>query len=407
MSRQEKNNQANSKMHDIEGADRLNLFRWNKLPVILQAEAAECGMACLAMVAGHYGYQTSLTELRRKFSVSLKGVNLRSLSIAADMIGLSARGLRCDLEDLRKLKTPCILHWGLNHFVVLKKAGRKSVVIHDPARGKRSLLMAEVSKHFTGVALELTPTPDFEKKEEKERVRIMDLWSKMTGFIPVILQIIAITVILQVFAVLAPLVNQLVVDEAIAKGDIDFLKVIILGFALLLFVQTAIGVLRSYITMYFGTLLNFQMRSNMLRHILRLESEFFERSTKLGDLLGEAFAELQTEFGALIAGYHGLGLMRCLEFQLPIYGAVFAEWWRADEKILTAAMGHIPQFVRISPPFVCEDADIESLKVSCRNVLLKMSKMSPQEMFQDFSEVLAKVQRAMAEPLVDQSGAVV
>jgi len=284
MMKWKKNKHAHSKMHDIEGADRLNLFRWNKLPVILQAEAAECGMACLAMVAGHYGYQTSLTELRRKFSVSLKGVNLRSLSVAADMIGLSARGLRCDLEDLRKLKTPCILHWGLNHFVVLKKAGRKSVVIHDPARGKRNLPIAEVSKHFTGVALELTPTPDFEKKEKKERVRIMDLWSKMTGFIPVILQIIAITIILQVFAVLAPLVNQLVVDEAIAKGDIDFLKVIILGFALLLFVQTAIGVLRSYITMYFGTLLNFQMRSNMLRHILRLESEFFEKR-HIGDIM--------------------------------------------------------------------------------------------------------------------------
>jgi len=273
-----------SKMSSIAGADRLHLFRWNKLPIILQAEAAECGIACLAMVAGHHGYQTSLTELRRKFSVSLKGVNLRSLSIAADMLGLSARGLRCDLEDLQQLKTPCILHWGLNHFVVLKKAGRKKITIHDPARGKRTLALAEVSKHFTGVALELTPTPDFEKKEDKERVRIMDLWSKMTGFIPVILQIIAITVILQVFAVLSPLVNQLVVDEAIAKGDVDFLKVIILGFALLLFVQTAIGVLRSYVTMYFGTLLNFQMRSNMLRHILRLESEFFEKR-HIGDIM--------------------------------------------------------------------------------------------------------------------------
>lgn len=279
----------NKKQHDsplssIDGAERLHLFRWAKLPVILQAEAAECGLACLAMVAGYHGYQTSLTELRRKFTVSLKGVNLRSLSQAADMLGLSGRGLRCDLEDLHQLKTPCILHWGLNHFVVLKKANKKTITIHDPARGKRILQIAEASKHFTGVALELTPTPDFEKKEDKERVRIMDLWSKMTGFIPVILQIIAITIILQVFAVLSPLVNQLVVDEAIAKGDVNFLKVIILGFMLLLFVQTAIGVLRSYVSMYFGTLLNFQMRSNMLRHVMRLEAEFFEKR-HIGDIM--------------------------------------------------------------------------------------------------------------------------
>ena len=116
------------------------------------------------MVAGHHGYQTSLTKLRRKFSVSLKGVNLKSLSTAADMLGLSARGLRCELEDLRQLKTPCILHLGLNHFVVLRKATRKKIIIHDPGRRKRVLLMHEASKHFTGVALELTPTPNFEQK---------------------------------------------------------------------------------------------------------------------------------------------------------------------------------------------------------------------------------------------------
>lgn len=267
-----------------QGTEKLNLFKWSKLPVILQSEVAECGMACLAMVAGFHGYNVSLPEMRRKFSVSLKGTNLKSISIAADQLGMSGRALRLELEDLKQIKTPAILHWGLNHFVVLKKVKSKSIVIHDPAKGKRDVRLEEVSKYFTGIALELTPTPDFEQKEEKDRVRIWDLWSKMTGFIPTIIQIIAITVILQVFAVLSPLVNQLVVDEAITKGDISFLKVIIMGFALLLFVQTAIGVLRSYVSMYFGTMLNFQMRSNMLRHVMRLPSEFFEKR-HVGDVL--------------------------------------------------------------------------------------------------------------------------
>ena len=266
------------------GTEKLHLFKWNKLPVMLQAEAAECGLACLAMVAGYHGYYASLPELRRKFTVSLKGVNLKSLTLIADQLGMSGRALKLDIEDLKQLKTPAILHWGLNHFVVLKKVKRKTIIIHDPAKGKRTMRLDDVSKHFTGVALELTPTPNFEKKEEKDKVRIWDLWSKMTGFIPTIIQIIAITVILQVFAVLSPLVNQLVVDEAIAKGDINFLKVIIMGFAMLLFVQTAIGVLRSYVGMYFGTMLNFQMRSNMLRHVMRLPAEFFEKR-HVGDVL--------------------------------------------------------------------------------------------------------------------------
>lgn len=267
-----------------QGTEKLDLFKWNKLPVILQAEVAECGMACLAMVAGYHGYNVSLSEMRRKFTVSLKGVNLKSLAIAADHLGLSGRALRLDIDDLKQVKTPAILHWGLNHFVVLKKVTRKTITIHNPASGKRTMRMEDVSKHFTGIALELTPTPNFKKKEEKDKVRLWDLWSKMTGFIPTIIQIIAITVILQVFAVLSPLVNQLVVDEAIAKGDINFLKVIIMGFAMLLFIQTAIGVLRSYVGMYFGTMLNFQMRSNMLRHVMRLPAEFFEKR-HVGDVL--------------------------------------------------------------------------------------------------------------------------
>lgn len=255
-----------------EGIDKLNLFKWDKLPIILQAETAECGMACLAMVAGFHGYNVSLPEMRRKFTVSLKGTNLKSLTIAADQVGMSGRALRLDIEDLKQVKTPAVLHWGLNHFVVLKKVKNKTIIIHDPAKGKRTMRMEDVSKHFTGIALELTPIPNFEKKDEKDKVKIWDLWSKMTGFIPTIIQIIAITVILQVFAVLSPLVNQLVIDEAIAKGDMNFLKIIIMGFALLLFIQTAIGVLRSYVGMYFGTMLNFQMRSNMLRHVMRLPS---------------------------------------------------------------------------------------------------------------------------------------
>lgn len=136
-----------------------------------------------------------------------------------------------------------------------------------------------------------------------------------------------------------------------------------------------------------------------------LQDRYFARATELGDLMGQAFEELQAEYGYFIAGFHGLGLMRCLEFQNPLFGAVFAEWLRRDESILVAAMGHIPQFVRISPPFVCEDEDIEKLKQSCRAVLRAMSGYTPQELFEDFNVTIQKVQRALAEPVDDQEGA--
>lgn len=136
-----------------------------------------------------------------------------------------------------------------------------------------------------------------------------------------------------------------------------------------------------------------------------LEDRYFERSTILGDLLGKAFDELVADFGQLLSGYHGLGLMRCLEFTNPLFGAVFAEWMRRDESILVAAMGHIPQFVRISPPFICEDKDMEELKQSCHRVLTTMSEMTPQEMYKDFGESLNKVQIEMAKTQENQEGA--
>ena len=136
-----------------------------------------------------------------------------------------------------------------------------------------------------------------------------------------------------------------------------------------------------------------------------LEDRYFERALKLGNLLGEAFEELKEEFPLYLAGYHGHGLMRCLEFTSPLFGAVFSEWMRRDEGVLVAAMSHIPQFVRVSPPFICEDKCIEELKQSCRNVMQNMAKQTAQELFEDFSAAIQKVQVALAEPVEDLEGA--
>src|SRR5262245_54886588 len=135
-------------------------------PVILQTEAAECGLACLAMVLGFHRYRTDLTTLRARHSISLKGTTLANLITLAGRMDLSSRPLRLDMDSLAKLQLPAILHWDLNHFVVITKVGRQTAVIHDPRRGKRQLTLEEVSSHFTGVALELTPTEQFTPRVE-------------------------------------------------------------------------------------------------------------------------------------------------------------------------------------------------------------------------------------------------
>ena len=142
--------------------DRLNTGWRRKLPLILQTEASECGLASICMIANHFGNQTDLATLRRRFGMSLKGATMRELIRIADQIGFATRPLRLELEELGQLRTPCILHWDMNHFVVLASADAKSVTIHDPAMGIRTMPVAAAGRHFTGIALELIPTAKFE-----------------------------------------------------------------------------------------------------------------------------------------------------------------------------------------------------------------------------------------------------
>ena len=160
---------------------QLNFGFGTRVPVILQTEAAECGLASLAMVASYHGHKADLAELRRRFELSLKGATLGNLIAFAQALGLATRPLRLDLEHLHELSLPCVLHWDMNHFVVLTAVKRDEVVLHDPARGVRRMKFAEFSKHFTGIALELSPSDGFVQKAEAKKLPIARLMGRITG----------------------------------------------------------------------------------------------------------------------------------------------------------------------------------------------------------------------------------
>ena len=250
---------------------------------ILQAQSSECGLACLATLASFHGLYASLAELRTRFPTSLKGANLRDLMATAAAMGFAARPLRLEATELAELKLPCILHWNLNHFVVLSQVGRRTVQILDPAVGSRRLSHAELSQHFTGVALELSPNADFQPQAAAPRLKLSQLTGKVRGLGTALAQILAVAVVLELFALLAPLFNQLVVDEVLTSGDRDLLTVLVLGFGLLLVVQTAIGLARSWMVMVLGQTLSLQWTGNVFAHLIRLPVDYFEKR-HLGDI---------------------------------------------------------------------------------------------------------------------------
>ena len=171
---------------------------------MIQAESSECALACLAMVADAHGMQVGLHELRRRFPLSLKGATLSQLIDCAKRLNFSARPLRLDLDELDKLVLPCILHWDLNHFVVLVAINRTRITILDPACGERTLSSLQLSRHFTGVALELVPTDAFQPVKAKPALTLTQLTGRLRGLGSALVQILLLSLALQVFAILAP-----------------------------------------------------------------------------------------------------------------------------------------------------------------------------------------------------------
>ena len=252
--------------------------------MVFQTEAAECGLACLAMIAGHHGLNVDLPALRKRFSLSLRGTTLNHIIRFAGALDLTGRPLRVELEDLDCLKTPCILHWKMDHFVVLKKVTRKYVFLHDPSMGPRRLTFAEASRYFTGVALELTPTPSFAPRDERHPLRLRDLIGRVVGLKRALGQIFVLAAALELFSIISPLFLQLTVDKVLAAADRDLLVTLCIGFMLLIGLQSFLSALRSWTTLYFGTSLKLQWYANLFSHLVRLPVSFFEKRY-FGDIL--------------------------------------------------------------------------------------------------------------------------
>lgn len=269
-----------------------SFWRNQRLPVFLQTEAAECGLACLCMVANYWGHKTDIATMRRRFSVSLKGVTLKGLMAMAHGLAFQTRPLKLEMEHLTELKLPCVLHWDLHHFVVLKSVSTTHAFIHDPAVGERRLSLREFAKHFTGIALELTPTAEFTKKIEVKSYSLLSLMGRVVGLKRSLVQILLLGLALQVCALIAPFYLQWLVDEALLAADRGLITVLGCGFLLLVAIQTSIGAVRSWVTTVFATNLNFQWLSNSFAHLMKLPLPYFEKR-HTGDIVSR-FGSIQT-----------------------------------------------------------------------------------------------------------------
>jgi ATP-binding cassette subfamily B protein RaxB len=304
------------------------LPRFRYLPLMRQAEATECGHACLAMVAGWHGHQIDLVSLRLHQTASAAGTSLHAIALLAEQFSLRARALRLEPADLGQIELPAILHWDMNHFVVLKSAGRRGVVIHDPARGVVRLTLKEVGQHFTGVAMEFSPTESFKPIRQERRLPLSTLFRGGDGVAWQGAQVLLLSLFFEALLLLAPWYMQIAVDNVIPSGDTQLLFLLAGGFAVVALFRLLTEVTRSTLLVYVQSRLDLAFSSRLLAHMLRLPLAFFVKRDD-GDLVSrfhslEPIRQLLAEglLLAVIDGMLAIGTLILMFIISPLLGAV-------------------------------------------------------------------------------------
>jgi ATP-binding cassette subfamily B protein RaxB len=250
-------------------------FQSGSLPVLYQSETAECGLACLAMIASYYGHHLDLNDVRHRFQISSQGTSLKHLVHFARAIGLSARALRTEPAQLGQIQCPAILHIDMSHFVVLKEVRGRDAIVHDPALGPRRLSADQLERRFTGIVLELTPTPAFEGRRGGAKLQLKTLAEGLPVERSIWPKALILSLGLQLLILAGPFYVQLVVDRGVVQGDAGALVPLAAGFALLVGLRVACALVRQRVLLALGGFLGARLTARVAHHMLRLPNRWF------------------------------------------------------------------------------------------------------------------------------------
>jgi ATP-binding cassette subfamily B protein RaxB len=255
-----------------------------RVPVILQGEISECALASLAMIAAAWGLKADLAAFRAKVAATPRGVNLRTLMNLAAGIGLAARPVRIGLQRLGDLKLPAILHWNMDHFVVLERVKGDIATIVDPARGRLRVPLDSMSAHFTGIAVEFTPTDSFQPGVMRLSRSFRRVWLDDRGLRSSAISMIWLTVLLQITIIAMPFAYRNVIDRAGGRFSDPHLMWIGCGIALMMIVQAGSSWSRGVVVTRLGSLFVHRVSTHIVARLFSLPVAFFQRQM-LGDVL--------------------------------------------------------------------------------------------------------------------------
>lgn len=255
-----------------------------RVPIIFQSETTECSIACLAMIASHYGKILSVADLRARYPVSLRGLTLRNVIEIATDLELRARPVRCEPEDLRLLRKPAMLHWDMEHFVVLTGIRGDRFRINDPGRGMRTVSAAELGRHFTGIAVDFDRTVSFKRQSGSERLTLRKLVGQVAGMRASFFAVLSLSLVLECLLLLQPMILRYIIDLGFMGNDQELVFYLCTIGAVAALCAAGVAFARDFATLVAGSTLNLRMAHGLFSHSLSLPISFYEKRLT-GDLV--------------------------------------------------------------------------------------------------------------------------
>lgn len=266
------------------------LFKFfNKnVPVILQKELADCGLACILMILKYYNISGSIYDLRKRFQPSSKGMSLKRIIDIADTLGLQGTAFKVsNLEDLDKVEFPCIAHWKENHFVVISKTSLKHVLINDPSSGRLKLPIETFNLHFSGIILTLKPklankTPTKPTIIENLLGGILEVFrdAEVSGFLKsIFIKMLVLTALLSILSIATPYYTKAIIDSIVNQNNPETFYVLTLGCISFVIYEIAVRYIQQICSLKLVAGIGYVLSFEAFSKLSRLPMDFFQKRT--------------------------------------------------------------------------------------------------------------------------------
>lgn len=328
---------------------------------VKQHDYTDCGAACLASVAAHFGLEVPISRIRQYASTDKSGTNILGMIEAAEKLQMAAKGVKGTYNSLYKIPVPAIAHViadkVLHHFVVIYKVAKKYVEVMDPADGLfHKIPHNQFKEQWTGVLILILPEKTFQPGNEKVSIANR-LWYLLKPHRTVLLQALTGAAVYTIIGLSTAIFVQLVVDHVLTNGNRNLLNLLAFGMFTLLLLQTFIGVAKTVFTLKTGQLIDARLILGYYKHLLRLPQRFFD-TMRVGEIISRindavmirAFINdvainiivnifiVLFSFGLMFTYYWKLGLIMLLI--IPVYSVVYLIYNFLNKKTQRILMEH-------------------------------------------------------------------